>query len=200
MKIDCPKKEETSPARIAEAFVQSEYAVIRKLVDLREISSLYEYTLKNMTAGNLKDDQAVGSPSFYQDTEMIRLHKKLLPKIESLVQLKLYPTFCYYRTYRTGAILKAHKDRKTCQISVSLNLGQQGDVWDFWLIDRDENARIITLNPGDALLYRGCNLTHGRGKLVHADYVSQVFFFFISPNGLGKLFIASELIKKYMNL
>lgn len=183
----------------ANLFKKTKYAVIRNLIDVGEASRLYKYTLQNLNNGNLKDDQAPGSPSFYQDKEMIMLHQKLLPAIEQSLNMKLFPTFCYYRTYRTGAILRAHKDRKACEISISLNLGQEGVPWDLWLLDDDENAWNITLMPGDGLIYRGCQLMHWRGKLVNADYVSQVFFFFVDPSGLlGKVTIQFELLKKFL--
>ncbi|HSW69115.1 MAG TPA: hypothetical protein VLI69_03000 [Gammaproteobacteria bacterium] len=178
-------------------FKKSDYVIIRNLIDANEASNLYDYTLKNIKNGNLKDDQVPQTPSFYQDKKMVVLHKKLLPQVEYLLKKTLLPTFCYYRTYRTGAILRAHKDRKACEISISLNLGQQGDLWDLWLLDHNENAINITLAPGDALLYRGCKLTHWRGKLVNADFVSQVFFFFIDPKGWGRLWVTTELIKKF---
>lgn len=181
-----------------ESFEKSDYLVVKNLIDASEALSLYNYTLNNMEAGTLKDPQALGSPSFYQDKTMIELHKKLLPKTEALLKRKLFPSFCYYRTYRTGAVLKAHKDRKACEISISLNLGQQGELWDLWLLDHDENARNITLAPGDALIYRGCKLSHWRGKLTNADFVSQTFFFFNEPKGWGRYYIAAESINKFL--
>lgn len=182
----------------AEVFKKSSYVIIRNLIDVSEASRLYKYALQNIDKGNMKDDQAPGSPSFYQDKEMVILHQKLLPTLEEFLKLKLYPTFCYYRTYRTGAILRAHKDRKACEISISLNLGQKGKPWDLWLLDYEENAHNITLSPGDGLIYRGCQLTHWRGKLVDTDYVSQVFFFFVDPHGWGRLSIQLERIKKFL--
>ena len=180
-------------------FQKSDYVVIKNLIDANEARKLYEYTLENINIGNMKDDQAPGSPSFYQDKKMTALHKTLLHKVEDLVKLKLTPTFCYYRTYRTGAILKMHRDRKSCEIAISLNIGQQGDCWDLWLLDHDENACNITLSPGDALIYRGCKLLHWRGKLVHADYVSQAFFFFVNQKGWTGFTISKyEYLRKFL--
>lgn len=182
-----------------ELFKTSDYVIIKNLIDSKTAQTLYDYTLKNIAAGNLKDDQVPGSPSFYQDKEMVSLHHALHPKIEALLTLKLIPTFCYYRTYRTNATLRMHKDRKSCDIAISLNLGQKGERWDLWLLDHDENAHNISLNPGDALIYRGCVLSHWRGKLIHADFVSQVFFFFANQATWRGRFIAKyELIRKFM--
>jgi hypothetical protein len=180
------------------AFKHTGYLVIRNLIGSTEAARFYEYTLENLDRGNKKDEQALGSPSFYQDEKMSALHQQLLPKIEELIQLKLFSTFCYHRTYREGAILRMHKDRRACEITTSLNLGQKGDLWDLWLLDADENAQKITLAPGDALIYRGCKLTHWRGKLINADFVSQVFFHFVDKKGPNKLAIKTELLNRFL--
>ena len=41
--------------------------------------------------------------------------------------LKLSPTYSYARIYNKGAILQKHKDRYSCEVSTTLNLG--GDMW-----------------------------------------------------------------------
>lgn len=184
---------------IAEEFKKSGYAIVKNLVDKETIARLYEYTLQNMPNGNLKDEQALGSPSFYQDKEMVALHQRLHPKLEELLQLKLFTTFCYYRTYRTGAILRMHKDRRACEISISVNIGQKGNLWDLWLMDQEENARNFALEPGDGLIYRGCQLNHWRGKLVEADLVSQAILSFVDRHGPNKIAIQTELLNRFLS-
>jgi len=82
--------------------------------------------------------------------------------------------------------LEKHKDRFSCEISTTLNLG--GDSWPIF-IEPDpkkgnhKNGRYvpsrskgikITLNPGDMLVYRGCELEHWRNKFKGNNCV-QVF-------------------------
>lgn len=179
-------------------FKKSGYTVVKKLINQDEITRLYEYTLKNIERGNLKDGQVNGTPAFYQDPEMSLLQQKVLPKIEDATGIKLFTTFCYHRIYRTGAVLKAHKDRGACEISVSLNLGQKGAPWDLWLLDFDENTRNIAFEPGDAVIYRGSKLTHWRGKLTDADYVSQVFFHFVDQNSRNTIRLKTELLNRFL--
>ncbi len=182
----------------ADFFSKHHYMIVRQLVDLRKVADLYQYTLGNLENGNLTDDQVPGSPSFYQDEQMCLLHQDVLPLIEKSTDMTLLPTFNYYRTYRTGAILRAHKDRRACEIGISLNLGQQGDIWPFWLLDMNENVQSILLAPGDAVIYRGPQLMHWRGQLQEADYVSQVFLFFVQPSVFGSLTYKAELFKKFL--
>jgi hypothetical protein len=45
--------------------------------------------------------------------------------------LKLNPTYAYARIYKKGDILHRHKDRFSCEISTTLNLG--GDDWPIFI-------------------------------------------------------------------
>jgi hypothetical protein len=172
------------------------YTVLRGAISDREVSHLYQYTLKNVDQGNMDDGQVPGSSSFYQDQEMVRLQTQLLPQFEELLQLNLIPVFTYHRIYRKGAILRSHKDGTRAEISASINLGQEGAPWDLWLLDYDENPHKITLMPGDALLYNGVNLCHWRGKLVHSDYVSQVMLHFVDRKGKNVSAARAEIFLK----
>ena len=48
---------------------------------------------------------------------------KCLPDMEKATGLKLYPAYTYARIYKKGDILKRHKDRFSCEISTTMNLG-----------------------------------------------------------------------------
>jgi len=163
-------------------FKHSGYVVIRNMIPPSDVLRLYDYTIKELDKGNLDDGQVPGSPSFYNDKEMRIQQDLLTAKIEQIIQIKLIPMFCYNRIYRTGAILRTHKDSGRAEIGATINLGQQGKPWDIWLMDYDENAHNITLEPGDALVYYGKNLHHWRGKLVDTDFVSQVMFHYTIHN------------------
>ena len=58
---------------------------------------------------------------------VIDLMETLLVKTIAVMQkktgLKLVPTYSYTRLYRKGNILQRHKDRPSCEISTTLNLG-----------------------------------------------------------------------------
>ena len=177
-------------------FNQSGYVVIRQMIPLDEVNRLYEYTLKRAVKGNMDDGQVPGSPSFYNDKEIVLQQNILTAKIEEYIQIKLIPMFCYNRIYRTGAILRMHKDSNRAEIGATINLGQQGGPWDIWLVDYDENAHKITLEPGDALIYYGNKLHHWRGKLVDSDFVSQMMLHFTRHTIKNAITVKLEIINK----
>ena len=181
----------------AREFKRQGYIVLKNLINPADIQPLYDYTLRTAERGNKDDGQVPGSPSFYQDKEVVALEAKYASAIESALQHKLLNVFCYHRVYRKGAILKAHKDSSRAEISASINVGQQGEPWDLWLLDYDENTRKITLNPGDALIYHGSRLMHWREKLVRSDFVSQVMFHFVPATFKNSLIVKSEWVRKF---
>ena len=162
-------------------FTEDGYEVMRGLLGDYATTTLYQYTLKNKINGDLNDDQIIGTPSFYNDQIMVALHKELTAKIEKVSNLELFRTYCYYRTYKIGDVLRAHTDRPACEISVTLNLG--GNDWAISIMNHDENPQQVYLKAGDGLLYRGCECSHWRGKNINSDNYSQVFLHYVDQNG-----------------
>ena len=160
-------------------FYKKGYSIIRGLISKEEALEMSNH-LKNRNDGDLNDDQITGTPSFYADELMQKTQLKLLPKLEEHSGLELYKTYTYARIYKKGDILRIHKDREACEISITLDLG--GDPWDIWILDRDENPIKVKLNPGDALLYRGREIWHWRGKFEGNEH-SQVFMHYVDKYG-----------------
>jgi hypothetical protein len=95
--------------------------------------------------------------------------------MEKETGLKLNTNYSYARIYKKGDILKRHKDRFSCEISTTLNLG--GDVWPIYLdpTGKENNKGIkVILNPGDMLVYKGNELEHWREPFT-GEKCAQVF-------------------------
>ena len=154
-----------------ESFKKNGYAIIRNVISQEDIDRLYSYTIQRIHLGNMDDGQVKGTPAFYQDQEIAALQKKLLPLFEKEIKVELFPSFCYHRVYRTGAVLRQHKIPNT---EISDGLIRTKESMGSLDIDYNENANNITFS-GDAVIYHGSALTHWRGKLTDADMVSSVF-------------------------
>ena len=137
--------------------------------------------------GTYEDRQVPNTYSHYADIAMETLMLKCQPGMEKATGLKLYPAYTYARIYKKGDELKRHKDRFSCEISTTMNLG--GDDWPIYLSPNENvgapNGKNITsvskakgvrvdLKPGDMLVYRGCELEHWREKFKGKECV-QVF-------------------------
>jgi len=121
------------------------------------------------------DGQIPNTYSCYADRAMETLMLKCQPEMEKVTGLKLYPAYTYARIYKKGDELKRHKDRFSCEISTTMNLG--GDPWPIYLEPSGEEGKKgikVDLKPGDMLVYSGCELEHWRNKFKGKECV-QVF-------------------------
>ena len=132
-------------------------------------------------------DQIPHTYCSYSDIAMETLMLKCQPVMEKITGLKLAPAYTFARIYKNGDVLKRHKDRFSCEISTTMNLG--GDPWPIYL-SPNENVGIpdgkkitieskakgikVDLKPGDMLVYSGCELEHWRNKFKGKEHI-QVF-------------------------
>ena len=174
------------------SFKKNKYKVLKQAISPELAKFIYTYFLnKRKTArflfdqkylspfnteyGVWNDEQVPNTYSHYSDMAMETLLQTLNPKMESETGLKLYPTYSYARIYKKGDILARHKDRYSCEVSTTLNLG--GESWPIYLdpTGKEGQAGIkVDLNPGDMLIYSGCDLEHWREEFTGKD-CGQVF-------------------------
>ena len=126
------------------SFKKNKYVVIKEAVPKDIANFVYNYFLmKRQVArtmfderyisqfttefGVWNDEQVPNTYSHYADIAMETLLLRTQPIMEKKTGLKLYPTYSYARIYKPGDILHRHKDRFSCEISTTLNLG--GDPW-----------------------------------------------------------------------
>lgn len=96
--------------------------------------------------------------SAYALPETEHLLLDLTPVISKHLGKELYPTYSYCRIYHTGATMRPHTDRPACEYSMSLCLS--GESWPLWF--QLDKPTPLTLQPGQAVLYKGLELTHWR--------------------------------------
>ena len=186
------------------SFKKNKYIVIKKAISSQLAKFLTQYFLLKKTVartlfdkryisqfttewGVWNDRQVPDTYSHYADTAMETLLTWVQPAMEKHTGLKLSPTYSYARIYKKGDILHRHKDRFSCEISTTLNLG--GDKWSIYLSPNENvgvpNGKKITLQsnakgvkvdlkPGDMLVYKGMELEHWR-EAFEGDNCIQVF-------------------------
>ena len=140
----------------------------------------------------------------YSDMHMELISTMIQKNIEKLTQLQLFPTYTVYRTYFPGNELIRHLDRSACEISATILLDAQYKVDSSyrWKIFADpepyrNNEKLDPHNlpknlglvfeqkPGDALIYRGCDIPHWREEFIgeEGSYHTQLICHFIDKNG-----------------
>ena len=171
-------------ASIAEVFARQGFVLVNRLAPPDTVAAVSAHMRTRAAAGTamLDDKQAPGTPSIYGGAILDSLLQTLLPKAEFCTGLKLFPTYCYGRIYRHGDELKRHVDRAACEISISLNLGQEPDQpWPLHLGLGDLDVP-VSLRPGDGLFYRGIELPHWREPFP-GQSLTQLFLHYVDQNG-----------------
>ena len=192
------------------SFKKNHFLVIKEAVDPKIANFIYNYFLMKRQVtrtlfdtryispfttefGVWNDQQVPNTYSHYADLAMETLLLSVQPKMEKLTGIKLNPTYSYARIYKKGDILERHKDRFSCEISTTMNLG--GDEWPIYLenkknvgssndidpktgknylVSTDNKGKEIVLKPGDMLVYKGQILEHWR-EVFLGDNCAQVF-------------------------
>lgn len=181
------------------SFKKNKYTIIKKIISKELVNFIYEYFLlkrnvvyylynqkniaENKLLGTWNDQQVPNTYSIYSDMVMETLLKKILITMEKKTKLKLIPTYSYARIYKKNDVLEKHKDRESCEISTTLNLG--GDVWPIFIKNLNNKKIKIVLKPGDMLIYSGCELEHWREPF-KGENCAQVFLHYNNLNGKFK--------------
>lgn len=188
-------------------FKENRYKSVQGLIpkDLCAVATKYAL-IKNEWFSQPEDSvtgQIPDTHSVYGDTLMETLMYFMHPHMENHTGLKLCPTYAYYRVYKKGDELKRHADRPSCEVSTTVCLGfDYKDVdenynWGMY-VDPESNqhlkegfesdnreGRLINQQPGDCIIYRGCELEHWRDpfEVGEDSYQVQVFLHYIDMNG-----------------
>jgi len=169
--------------KLADYFSQKKYAVYRSCVTDPQLSLLYRYACKRAELDTMKlDDTSPGALSAPGDVFMDGLLVDLLPTVEQMTRMKLFPTFSYFRVYHRGDILERHTDRPSCEIGLTLCLGYKAEKpWPI-MIECMDGIAVVELGPGDAVLYRGIECAHWRDAL-DGEQVAQVILNYVDQTG-----------------
>ena len=146
--------------------------------------------------------QVEGSLATYTHPQYKQIHSGIRKKLESIIGRELYNTYYYDRFYFVGQELERHADRDACEISVSVHISSNIDeCWPFNIKTVSGAELSLCLEPGDGLLYKGCERPHWRDPLESRykrkrdrlknwitrkeddTYYHQVFFHYVLADG-----------------
>jgi len=196
------------------SFKKNGYVVIKKAIDPNIADFVYKYfLLKRKVARTLfdtryispftdywgvwNDTQVPETYSHYGDVAMDTLLTEVKPIMQKETGLELIETYAYARIYKKGDILHRHKDRFSCEISTTMNLG--GDDWPIYIATKESDGTFakdesyqasktkgikVKLHPGDMLVYRGNILEHWR-EAFKGENCGQVFLHYNNKKTKG---------------
>ena len=159
-----------------------------------------------------EESQVKGSVARYWHPQYRKTHTKIRLILEKAIGRKLYNTYYYDRFYFPGQDLTKHSDRPACEISVTVHVSTNlQEQWPIWIKTPDTysdekktevvktgESRSVCLEPGDGMIYKGCERPHWRDPLISKDtgnhfirklgqkddtYYHQVFFHYVLADG-----------------
>lgn len=129
----------------------------------------------------VRDDQCPLSESTYSDPIHSEMQEMYKYKLEETLGYNLHPTYTYSRIYSPREVLTRHRDRPSCQISLTATLDYDTFDGEPWVLFLEPNLS-YKLYPGDALVYKGCEIDHWRESFIGISQ-TQVFFHYVDADG-----------------
>jgi hypothetical protein len=171
------------------------FVVIKQFLDPSLAESLSLQFSDQRNKRHVKNNVSLSDTSKFSDRQVptsyvgsaLPMFEKLLWNMtlvmEDITEKSLFPTYSYARIYYHESELKKHKDRPACEYSASICLENDSIVeWPLYIIDKDNIEHQVIQNPGDAVIYKGCEQVHWRDKF-HGTSHSQVFLHYVDQNG-----------------
>ena len=215
-----------------EKFDKNGYLIVKNLWEAEELfrpvpeeRGQINYWGKKLDQYNFEplEQQVEGSLSVYTHPQYRHIHSGVRLKLEKIIGKKLYNTYYYDRFYFAGQSLAIHTDRPACEISVSIHISTNlEDCWPIWVKTpdtyNDDKSEVLSkgkdcavcLNPGDGMIYKGCERPHWRDPLVSRHtgdyfirklgdiddtYYHQVFFHYVIADG-NRVQCANDMAKE----
>jgi len=165
-------------------FETNGYVLVKGMVGSELLKVGHEYALMRARNNDMQDGdiQVKKTPVVLGDRFMEAIMEHLRPKVEAVTGKELFPTYSCMRVYKNGDDLKRHIDRPACEFSMTLTLGYDTDVnWPILVGDKDSPS-VINMEPGDAVIYKGCEIPHWREQF-EGTHHAQVFLHYVDANG-----------------
>jgi hypothetical protein len=142
-----------------------------------------EYSVKNNQYGKLDDNYSTYAK--YADPLIETILYNSREAVETITGLSLDPSYAYARVYVEGDELPVHLDRPACEISLTVNMATIGESWPIWMEVLGHEPISVLLEPGDAVVYKGCEVKHWRKKTTDNKLTAQFMLHYVDKNGLN---------------
>jgi hypothetical protein len=134
--------------------------------------------LKHWRGECFRDNHIPTAASISNVAETDALLLELRPKIEAISGCRLVPTYSYARLYFYGDTLVRHRDRGSCEVSVSIHLGRDGGEGS---LSFPPNNKVM-MEEGDGAVYLGIETEHWRDRFT-GNTMGQIFLHYVVVDG-----------------
>jgi len=170
---------------LKQQLIDNNYVIIDNFISEEKAKELYSYfkeeAVKN-PQGFTPDPQCPKSLAIYDFRWFVELLVDKIPFMSEVLEEPMFPTYSYARIYANKEVLKKHKDRHACEVSVTLHLGSDGTDWPIWFTKPNGEQVSYNLKPGQGVIYLGMISEHWRDAFQGQEY-SQVFLHYVRGRG-----------------
>ena len=165
-------------------FDEMKYARIDGFIDKTTVEIISQY-MENTIRRGIRSADKNSEPtlySYYADplTEVLLVKCKEI--VEATIERELLPTYSYSSIYKFGDKFENLRDREACEISVIVNVAYKEEVSPVYTKYKNRTEQHI-LNPGDALIYMGCDVDCWIEPLVEGQLNVQFMMHYVDKNG-----------------
>lgn len=168
----------------AEIFKQKGCVQVNGFIDPETISTISQYFENKIKRGEWANSiDPTSKLAYYADPLIEVLLLRCKDSVESVCGKELIPTYSYSRVYQSGEQLKPHIDRPSCEVSVTINVANKGEISPIYMQYANNPESKHMLNPGDAVIYKGCDATHWRLPMSPNQLNVQFMLHYVDKNG-----------------
>lgn len=128
------------------------------------------------------DDQIKYGLMFNQTAIGTAIGLYLKNLISTITEKELLTTYNYSRCTFKGSVLKKHKDRESCEYSITLCIKKGSCDYPIYFETKNGETVEIELEEGDLIIYEGTKLNHWREEYL-GDRHYQTFLHYVDKNG-----------------
>lgn len=163
------------------------YLLVPNFLSAQEADSLAQWMFALERDGGIQKDTRWGRYNFFgysikNALPFVKLLIKKIPEVSKLSGVDVLPTYAYTTIYKNNAELIRHVDRDACEISLTVSLSKDHD-WPICVKTPTGEEVCVQLNPGDALMYKGCESEHWRQGQYQGQNFVQVFMHYVNADG-----------------
>jgi hypothetical protein len=171
----------------AEHFEKHGCVLVKNFIDEKTISVVSQYFENKIRRGEWTEVSDKGDPTsrfaYYADPLIEIILQTSKEAVEDATGKELMPTYSYSRIYQAGERLYPHVDRPACEISVTVNVATKGEFSPIYTQYGQNDPEKHVLNPGDAVIYMGCDVMHWRQPLKEDQLNVQFMLHYVDKNG-----------------
>lgn len=164
---------------------KNNFLYVPNFISQERAHSLNYWLLDERDAGRLLDDPrknyGLYGKSYQNAVPFLELLCEKRNEVSDLIEESVLPTYSFCIVYSSNSQLIRHLDRPACEISLSIHLGGDAE-WPIFIKKPSGEEVPFKLNPGDAVIYRGCIAEHWREEFT-GEYYSQVFLHYVRSYG-----------------